>query len=185
MPHEGIHIGWMAMPTHADSFEALRIRATLEHLLQRHAHLSITGVGLDLKLRSRRYIHAEGIPYGLVAQSLAHFDVAIAPLADTATNQARSDIKLKEYAIAGVPWLASDYGPYVGYGEDQGGRLVRDDEWFDALNGLLSDGKAQRKLAKRGQKWAKDQTLERNAPLWAGALQQAIDLAEQRSGARA
>ena len=26
-------------------------------------------------------------------------------------------------------------------------------------------------------------TLERNAPLWAGALQDAIELAEQRSGA--
>ena len=84
-----------------------------------------------------------------------------------------------------MPWLASGYGPYVGFGEDQGGRLVDDDGWFDALNGLLSDGKAQRKLAKRGQKWAKDQTLEKNAPLWAGALEQAIAQAEERSGARA
>ena len=133
----------------------------------------------------RRY-HGYGVlQFDQLPQAIAGFDIAIAPLIDKPGNSTRSDIKLKEYAIAGVPWLASDYGPYVDYGEDQGGRLVRDDEWFDALNGLLSDGKALRKLGKRGQKWAKDQTLERNAPLWVAAFEQAIALAEERSGARA
>ena len=102
------------------------------------------------------------LAFDQLPQAIAGFDVAIAPLIDKPGNDTRSDIKLKEYAIAGVPWLASPYGPYVDYGEEQGGWLVEDDQWSDALNALISDGKTRKKLAKRGQKWAKDQTLERN-----------------------
>jgi len=174
MPHEGIHIGWMAMPTHADSFEALGIREALEHLLQRHAHLTITGVGLDLGLRSRRYVHFEGIPYANVAENLAHFDIAIAPLADTVVNRARSDVKLKEYAGAGVAWLASPVGGYAELGERQGGRLVPDGEWFTAIDALMNDADTRRVLAQRGMRWAAGETIEAHIDVWEQTLEDAI-----------
>lgn len=174
MPHEGVIIGWVAMPTHAESFEALDIRAALEHLLARHAHLNITGVGLDLELRSRRYTHVPGATYGRLAENLAHFDVAIAPLADTAVNQARSDIKLKEYAAAGVPWLASPVGPYAGLGEQEGGRLVADGDWFAAIETLINDVDRRRVLAQRGMRWAAGETIETRVDVWERTFQDAI-----------
>jgi glycosyltransferase involved in cell wall biosynthesis len=174
MPHEGIHIGWLAMPAHADSFEALRMRETLEHLLARHAHLSITGVGLDLELRSRRYVHVPGVPYGTLSESLAHFDFALAPLADTAVNHARSDIKLKEYAAAGVPWLASPIGPYAGLGEQEGGRLVADGDWFSAIEGLMNDADRRRVLSQRAIRWAAGETIETHVEVWERTFQAAI-----------
>jgi glycosyltransferase involved in cell wall biosynthesis len=184
--HDGTVLGYIGWVDHQDDWDELGLQEIVEDLLDIHADLRIESVGpIDLKVPPERY-HSYGVlRFDQLPQAIAGFDVAIAPLIDKPGNSTRSDIKLKEYAVAGVPWLASDYGPYVGFSEDQGGRLVRDDEWFDALNGLLSDGKAQRKLAKKGQKWAKDETLERNAPLWAGALQETIELAEERSGARA
>jgi glycosyltransferase involved in cell wall biosynthesis len=174
MPHEGIIIGWVAMPTHAESFEALGIRATLEHLLARHAHLTITGVGLDLGLRSRRYVHVPGATYGRLAENLAHCDLALAPLADTAVNQARSDVKLKEYAAAGVPWLASPIGPYAGLGEQEGGRLVADGEWFGAIEELMNDADRRRVLAQRGMRWAEGATIETHVDVWERTFQDAI-----------
>ncbi|HEX4806202.1 MAG TPA: hypothetical protein VFU94_09890 [Conexibacter sp.] len=174
MPHQGVHIGWMAMPHHAESFEALGIRETLQRLLERHAHLEITGVGLDLELRSRRYTHVPGIPYGSLAEHLPHFDLAIAPLADTAVNRARSDVKLKEYAAAGVPWLASPIGPYAGYGEQQGGRLVADDGWLHAIDELMGDAEARRVLSQRGMRWAAGETIEAHIDVWERTFEDAI-----------
>jgi glycosyltransferase involved in cell wall biosynthesis len=174
MPHEGIHIGWLAMPTHAPSFEALGISETLQRLLARHAHLNITGVGLDLGIRSLRYVHVPGVPYGTLSESLAHFDFALAPLADTAVNQARSDVKLKEYAAAGVPWLASATGPYAGLGEQEGGRLVADGDWSAAIEGLMNDADRRRVLSQRGMRWAAGETIETHVDVWERTFEDAI-----------
>ncbi|HKG38654.1 MAG TPA: hypothetical protein VKB25_06665 [Conexibacter sp.] len=174
MPHEGVHIGWIAMPTHAPSFEALGIRETLERLMARHAHLYITGVGLDLDIRSLRYEHVVGVPYGALAENLAHFDFALAPLADTAVNQARSDIKLKEYAAAGVPWLASATGPYVGLGEQEGGRLVADGDWASAIEALMNDADRRRVLSQRGMRWTAGETIETRVDVWERTFEDAI-----------
>jgi glycosyltransferase involved in cell wall biosynthesis len=184
--HEGTVLGYIGWIDHQDDWDKLGLQGIVEDLLDAYPELRVESVGpIDLRLPADSY-HGYGVlQFDQLPQAIAGFDVAIAPLIDKPGNSTRSDIKLKEYAIAGVPWLASDFGPYVDFGEDQGGRLVRDDEWFDALNSLVADGKAQRKLGKRGQKWAKDQTLERNAPLWVAAFEQAIALAEERSGARA
>ncbi|HZV73464.1 MAG TPA: hypothetical protein VFF79_07095 [Conexibacter sp.] len=174
MPHSGVHIGWHAMPNHVSSFDALGMRETLEHLLARHAHLSITAIGLDLELKSRRYTHMVGVPYGALPQQIAHFDIGLAPIADTAVNDARSDVKLKEYAAAGVPWLASPIGPYAGFGEQQGGRLVADGDWFAAIESLMNDADARRVLSQRGMRWAGGETIEAHVDVWERMFEDAI-----------
>lgn len=50
-------------------------------------------------------------PHATYLQCL-HFDVGLAPLADTLFNTYKSDLKLLEYSAAGIPWLASDVPPY-------------------------------------------------------------------------
>lgn len=174
MPHEGVQVGWVAMPAHAHSFDALEIRATLTHLLARHAHLFVVGIGLDLGLQSTRYTHVPALQYGTLAERLPHLDIAIAPLADTAVNQARSDVKLKEYAAAGVPWLASPVGPYVGLGEREGGRLVADGDWFAAIEELMNDADTRRVFSQRGMRWAAGETIEAHVDLWEQALEDAV-----------
>ena len=177
-------LGMVAMPTHAESFEALGIRATLQRLLERHAHLTVSCIGLDLGLQSRRYAHATGIPYGELPPALADFDILIAPLAETAVNLARSDVKLKEYAAAGVAWLASSVGPYAGLGEQQGGRLVPDGEWAPAIEALMNDADARRVLGQRGLRWAAGETIEEHVDVWEGILEDAIAHARSPQGVR-
>jgi glycosyltransferase involved in cell wall biosynthesis len=182
--HDGTVLGYIGWIDHQDDWDELGLQEIVEDLLDTHPDLRVESVGpIDLRLPPERYRSYGVLTFDQLPQAIAGFDLAIAPLIDKPGNATRSDIKLKEYAIAGVPWLASDYGPYVGYGEEQGGRLVADDAWFDALHALLCEGKAHRKLAKRGQKWAKDQTLERNVGFWVAAFEEAAALAEERRGA--
>jgi glycosyltransferase involved in cell wall biosynthesis len=184
--HDGTVLGYIGWVDHQDDWDELGLQEIVEDLLDAHPDLRVESVGpIDLRLPADRYHGYGALTFDQLPQAIAGFDVAIAPLIDKLGNATRSDIKLKEYAIAGVPWLASGYGPYVGFGEEQGGRLVGDDEWFDALNDLLCDNRGRRKLAKRGQKWAKDQTLEANVGYWIEAFDEAVARAEERRGAHA
>jgi hypothetical protein len=68
-------------------------------------------------------------------------------------------------------------------GDDQGGRLVPDDSWYDALDTLIRDSRARGKLAKRAAKWAKGQAIDKHATLWETALRDATDHARRRTAA--
>jgi len=97
-----------------------------------------------------------------------------APIADIPFNRARSNIKVKEYAALGRPWLASPVGPYASLGEKQGGRLVADDGWAAALGRLVEKPRERRKLARQARKWGRTQSVSANANLWEQALTAAI-----------
>ena len=65
-----------------------------------------------------------------------HWDIGIAPLADTGFNRCKSSMKALDYAAMGLPVLASDRDVYRGtLADGPGGWLLPDDEgaWFVAL----------------------------------------------------
>lgn len=180
--HEGIVLGYIGWVDHQDDWEKLGLDQTVKELLEDHDDLRVELVGpLDFGFPAERCSSNEGVPYPELPRLIAGFDLALAPLMDIPPNHMRSDIKLKEYAIAGVPWLASPVGPYEQYGESEGGRLVADDDWYVELDRLIVDRKARRKLGKRGQKWALKHTLMRNVGLWESAMRGAIDVAGERA----
>jgi glycosyltransferase involved in cell wall biosynthesis len=177
-PHRGVTIGWVAGLEHAADVERLPILPALQRLLDERDDVNVASIGLRLGLRGDRSFHVVHVPLRALTRQLAEFDVGIAPLADIAFNRTRSDVKLKEYAAAGVPWLASPIGPYAALGEKQGGRLVPDDRWHEELTRLIEKPKDRRKLAKRGAKWVAGQTLKRNVGAWEDALSLAVARAQ-------
>jgi glycosyltransferase involved in cell wall biosynthesis len=164
-PSSALVIGWVAGGEHRADVERIEIVPALGRLLAEHAHARVESIGLELGL-SDRYRHEPGVSFAELPDRIRRFDVGIAPLADIPFNWARSDIKLKEYAASGVPWLASPVGPYQGLGEEQGGRLVSDDGWFEALDRLVSRPRERRRLARQAQRWAKRQTIDAVADRW-------------------
>jgi len=79
-----------------------------------------------------------------------HWDIGIAPLADTAFNRSKSGIKALDYAALGLPVLASDRPAYRGTPADgPGGWLLPDetDAWFVALARLVRDASLRRRLS--------------------------------------
>lgn len=173
----GVTIGWVAGMEHRGDLRDLRLRRTLEQLLEAHPHVSLVSVGVDLGVRSDRYTHHAFVPFPQLPDAIAQFDLAIAPIADVSFNRVRSNIKVKEYAAAGVPWLASPIGPYKDLGEQQGGRLVADYGWAEALTELVTDHAARGALAERAAAWGRTQTVNANVAEWEAVFAEAAERA--------
>lgn len=174
---EGVTIGWIAAGEHQYDLRTLGLRETLERLLDARPQVRVVSAGLDLGLSPARYAYTLVVQYGELARFVGDFDIGIAPIADHPFNRAKSNVKIKEYAAMGVPWLASPLGPYVGLGEKQGGRLVPDDRWYEELEQLVDDQRRRRKLSKRGLKWARGERLAGNLDRWEAALRDALERA--------
>jgi hypothetical protein len=179
--HDGVVIGWTAGLEHASELPRIPIVETLQRLLDAHPQVRVASLGLDLGLPRERYEHHAEIHITKLQEQIGRWDVAIAPLADIPFNRTRSDVKLKEYAAAGTPWLASPIGPYARLGEEQGGRLVPDDGWADALDALVRHRFDRFRLSRKARAWAKAESIERHAGRWERVCEEAV----QRRLARA
>ncbi|MBB4661620.1 glycosyltransferase [Conexibacter arvalis] len=178
--HDGVVVAWLAGLEHQVDYQSLRLRETLDRLLDAHADLRISSIGLGLGLESDRYEHVKQIDFFEIPKFLSRADIGIAPLVDIPWNQARSNVKLKEYGAAGLAWLASPVGGYLGMGEREGGHLVPDDGWHAALDRLITHARERRKLAKRASKWAKGQTIGKQIAAWEKAYLDASERARAR-----
>lgn len=174
---DGVAIGWVAGAEHRGDLRDLRLRRTLEQLLEAHPHVSLVSVGVDLGVRSERYSHRAFVPFPELPDAIAQFGLALAPIADVSFNRVRSNVKVKEYAAAGVPWLASPIGPYKELGEAQGGRLVPDHAWAEALADLVTDAPARAALAARAAAWGRAQTVTHHAAEWEAVFAEAVERA--------
>jgi glycosyltransferase involved in cell wall biosynthesis len=161
--------------------ERIPIRAVLQQLLDEREDVIVASLGLGLGLHSARYHAIPQLPLHELPGLVAQFDIGIAPIADLEFNRSRSNVKLKEYAATGTPWLASPIGPYVDHGEQQGGRLVADDEWHAALTRLIDKPRERQKLAKRARRWGATQTIGQHAADWEARFEQAIARARATS----
>jgi len=166
--------GWLAGNEHHLDVDRMPLREQVGRALDAHPQLVVETLGVRLGLRHERYRHVERVDFFDLPPKLAEYDIGLAPIADIPFNHARSNIKVKEYAALGRPWLASPVGPYAPLGEKQGGRLVADDGWADALGRLVAKPRERRKLAKRARSWGRAQAISANAGLWEDALRDAI-----------
>ncbi|MGH2763370.1 MAG: glycosyltransferase [Thermoleophilaceae bacterium] len=164
--HDGVVIGWVAALEHRADIAHIPLVDALRRLLAERQDVRVETVGVDLGLPAERYHRVPRTGFRELPKLMGAWDIGIAPLADLRHNRARSDIKLKEYAASGLPWLASPLGPYIGLGEDQGGLLVADDGWFEALSRLAGHRGERRRLARRAKDWAKHQTIDTAADRW-------------------
>jgi len=166
--------GWLAGNEHHVDIERMPLREQFERALDACPQLVIETVGCNMGMRHERYRCDPHVDFFRLPPKLAQFDIGLAPIADIPFNHARSNIKVKEYAIVGRPWLASPVGPYAALGEREGGRLVTDDGWAEALGRLVEKSRERRKLAKHARKWGRAQAISANIKLWEDALVAAI-----------
>lgn len=100
------------------------------------------------------------------------FDIGLAPLRADVFNRSKSHVKALEYAIRGIPCIASDVHPYrefVRHGES--GMLVRrEHEWGRYLHALTKDPAMRDEMGKAAFKQALRFTTEEWGTAWCRAL---------------
>lgn len=170
--HRGTVIGLVLDESHVGDVERQRMTEVLTALLAADPEVRVEAIGLDLRL-PERYAYRASVADAELPDRLARFDIGLLPLADTPRNRTRSDILLKQYAAAGVPWLASPAASFRGLGRAHGGQLIPDDGWAEALEALVRDPVRRDILRNRGRRWARSQTIDHVVDRWESVLEQA------------
>ena len=87
------------------------------------------------------------------------WDIAVAPLDDSAFTRSKSHIKWLEYSMYKIPTIASRVYPYFmqSFGidtirHDESGLLVKPSEWFGAMEDLILNKERRTKLGEKAQK---------------------------------
>lgn len=120
------------------------------------------------------------MPFKDLPRWSGELDLAIAPIADHPMSYARSNIKVKEYAAAGVPWVASARGSYAGLGAKAGGITVADDGWEESLLAVAGSRFKRMRLRRNAEAWAKAQHIKHHTARWETVMRMAVDAAAQR-----
>jgi glycosyltransferase involved in cell wall biosynthesis len=173
-PHRGpVRILFMGTATHdADLAIVETALARVKAAFGEHVSMDLLGVSgrRDLPAWVNRVsmpVHATSSYPGFVDWiTRQHWDIGIAPLADTPFNRCKSAIKALDYAALGLPVLASDRAVYRGtLADGRGGWLLPDDAdmWFAALVRLIRDTSLRRHLGEAGRAAFRTGTLAAQA----------------------
>jgi glycosyltransferase involved in cell wall biosynthesis len=156
-PRGPVRILFMGTTTHDADFAIVvgaldRVKAVFAE------HVSIDLLGVSSRPELPSWVNRIGMPVHATSSypgfvnwiTQQHWDIGIAPLADSPFNRCKSAIKTLDYAAIGLPVLASDSEVYRGsLADGPGGCLLPDNEdaWFVAVTRLIRDKRLRRRLA--------------------------------------
>ncbi len=161
-------IGWAGGAHHWSDLEILR--GTIEQILDDYPYVELHVVGMreyPFKKHERMKI-LKPVKLEEYSKLLSKFDIGIAPLVDTQFNRCKSDLKLIEYGMVGLPVVASKVIPYMKsiiHGEN--GFLAQNPkDWMKFLRRLIEDPDLRVKLGRKAREYAQTRTIEKNIWLW-------------------
>lgn len=98
-----------------------------------------------------------------------NFDLAVAPLEMNKFNEAKSNLRLLEYGVLGIPVVATEIFPY----QNTPAKTVENDkdQWIEAIRERIYDIDSTEKEGRRLRKWVvENYLLENNLELWMEVL---------------
>ncbi len=160
------------------AFNLAMVADALVALLSRHPQVKLVLIGLTepppgLRPWAGRIEQVPYVDWRRLPFELARLDVCIAPLADNAFNRCKSDIKLLEAALVGVPVVASPVGQLGETIRHGVNGLLADGAaaWVDALSSLLEQPRRRAELAEAAREQVlRDRTSAALGPALAEAL---------------
>ena len=115
--HNGIVIGWGGSVSHYKSFTQSGVIPALQSVCRTYPNIKVMICGSDqriidaLQLPEQNIIHKPWVPYSQWPNYLAEYDIGLAPLSGTYDDR-RSWIKVLEYMVMKIPWIATDSPAY-------------------------------------------------------------------------
>lgn len=176
-PHDGTVVGWGgSVNTHPDDLESTGggIAQAVDDTGARF-HVVGTGVGvrkalgLDDEPTATGWVELADWPH-----ALAGLDVGIVPLAANRFDEAKSALKMMEYAAVGVPSVVSPTPDNVRmYKLGIGLLATSPDEWRKQVRRLIENTDERVSMAEEGRAIMADHTYEGHAGRWFDAWAQA------------
>jgi len=169
---EVTEVGWIGSHTTTEYVRA--VLPAFERLNASGVRAKLVLVGADGGLRAPWIEHR---PWSLASEAgdVASFDIGIMPLPDTEWVRGKCGYKLLQYFAAGVPAVASPVGVNTALiGSDHGLLASSTDQWFSALERLITDVDERRERGAAARTFVEREfSYERWAPTLA-ALMRAV-----------
>jgi hypothetical protein len=177
-PDGDIIIGWGGSVSHWDGWWFSGIIPALQNILIGYPQVKLKLCGNDERVKQLfgerfpedRWFHQPGVPPDQWPKQVASFDIGVAPLCGPGAQQSesydthRSWLKALEYALCGVPWVASEGGVYEELEDAATGFCVENspDAWERGLVKILDNLSEFRTAAKERMTWARDNLIMEN-----------------------
>ncbi|MDP2183248.1 MAG: glycosyltransferase family 4 protein [Actinomycetota bacterium] len=161
-------LGWGGSTSHRS--DVRMVGPVLVQLLDEFPELELhlAGAEPDWVPAHPRIRFVDTVPIEQYAHVLQDFDIAVAPLVDTRFNRCKSDLKYMEYAMLGLPVVASAVEPYtrtIRHGEN--GFLVKNTKgWLKSLRALIRDAELRHSIGSAGRVLAETRLMSRNIERW-------------------
>ena len=167
-------IGWAGSKSHwQDLKEAAR---AVTEVLRRNPHTRLVLIGFSEAVKlfeevQEQVITFEWMPLESYRHVVAAFDIVLAPSADIRFNKGKSDIRVLEAALCGIPVVASEttYGDTVrAAGCGFVAKTVQ--KWQKGLARLVGDASLRSTLGQNGNEYVlRKRTYDANVRRWAEA----------------
>ena len=178
-----LRIGWAGGNAHIDDIKM--IAPVMEKIIRKYKgkvkfeNMGLTKGELTSVFKLEEFDHVcpkcdyQGDAKTFAAESLDNYplmlathgwDIAIAPVVNTAFNSAKSDLKLKEYSATGYPTVASMVTPYIEAKELGCNVLLAKDfkSWYNYIVELIEKPDLRRKMIKENKEWVSNYYIDQN-----------------------
>jgi len=174
-----IALGWAGSPTHRNSLLLLKDALIKIVVKYPEVHLVFMGQRPPFEIPKGRATFISWGDYSTYQTVVKSFDIALAPLSDVPFNWSKSDLRLKEYACADLPIVASDIGEYKA--ADSFGFIFKNsDELFDTLEELVRSPGLRKRKGVMAKEWVKLCDIKNHIDKWLGVYELAIDKARAK-----
>ncbi len=168
--------GWAGTITHRADFQ--QVVAPMRAILKKHKNTMIM-IGGDPEIYNifantpqDQKLFIPQVSYDNWPTMLAHMDVMLVPLLDDEFNRAKSDIKLVDSGAKGIPFIASNMPVYQDW--PGGGVLVYENEWFTAMDRMVSEPDYRKELSLEGRRLAQNRDMLVLVDKWVQAVEHVI-----------
>jgi len=172
--HDGpLVVGWAGGSSHY--IDLREVAAIFPQILEQFPQVEVQLIGgrpdwfpAHERISSTKFAPIEEYP-GL----LSKFDVGLAPLEDTRFNSAKSDLKVVEYSMIGLPIIASKVPAYVdSIRQGEAGFLAPSPkDWLRYLKTLIEQPDVRVRMGAEARKWAETRVIARTIGLWLDAFE--------------
>jgi glycosyltransferase involved in cell wall biosynthesis len=173
--HDVIVLGWIG--THSTFPYLESIFPALARLAQKHRfRLKVVGAGREEV--SVPNVEVENLKWSLTreVEDFQSFDIGLYPIVADNWALGKSGFKAIQYMAVGIPYVVTPVGVCAEMGQAGTTHLAAttEDEWYEALDCLLSDAARRREMGKAGRAHALEHyTMEAQAEKLARVLQEA------------